>query len=81
MVKVITPERVSERTKASKASKADKVMDEEKSEFELKFRKSSTSMTCEGQAGAAKEQSVSECQSPAFRADTSQQDPQLSRSG
>ena len=37
-------------------------------------------MTCEGQAGAAKEQSTSESQSRAFRADTSHHDPQLSRS-
>ena len=64
----------------SNASKADKVMDEEESEFNSQFAKSSASMTYEGQATAAKEQSMSESQSRAFRADSSHQDPQFSRS-
>ena len=52
----------------SKASKDDKVMDEEESDLE--------SHSAEGQAGATKEQSMSESQSRAFRADASHQDPQ-----
>ena len=44
----------------------------------ITVRTSSASMTYEGQAGAAKEQSMSESPSRAFRADTSHQDPQLS---
>ena len=64
----------------SNASKADQVMDEEESEFELTVRYRSASMTNEGHSGAAKEQSMFESQSRAFRADTSHQDPQLSRS-
>ena len=43
-------------------------------------RKRSASMTYEGQAGAAEEQSMSESQSREFRAETSHQDLQLSRS-
>ena len=64
----------------SNASEADRVLDEEESRVQVAVRKSSASMTYEGQVGAAKEQSVSEAQSRAFLADTNHQDPQLSRS-
>ena len=46
---------------------------------ELTVRKTSASMTYEGQASAAMEQSMSEIQSRSFRADTRHQDPQVAQ--
>ena len=88
MVKVTTPERVSERIQKQVVDvPVPKILEsrrvqriQSRSAFELTVRKSSASMTYEGEAGAAKEQSMSESQSRAFRADTSHQVPQLSRS-
>ena len=91
MVKVITPERVSERIR-KQVVPLPKILESRRVQriqsrhsdgrrgvrLRVTVSKSSASMTYEGQAGAAKEQSMSESRSRAFRADTSHQDPQLS---
>ena len=74
MVKVTTPERVSERIQKQVVDvPVPKILEsrrvqriQSRSAFELTVRKSSASMTYEGEAGAAKEQSMSESQSRAF---------------
>ena len=90
-IKVITLERVSERIRKQVVDvPVPKILERRVqsrqsdgqigARVRVTVRKSAASMTYEGQTFAAKEQSMSESQSRAFRADTGHQDPLLSRS-